>query len=276
VTVCACLLVKDEEDIIEHTVRHLLSQVDPVMVVDNLSTDSTREILERVGGDVRKPGVGTLDVWDDPEVGYYQADKMTAFAQRAHAEGYDWFVPCDADEYWYSPFGRIADVIAEVEEREPLAVFLRTRMLNHVVTPLDPADEPDPFRRICYRLLAEDPMPKIACRTGPHLRIGMGNHEAWNVAAVHSNGQTVIDGQLVIHHFPWRSEEQFLRKITNGVRAYAAAPEIDGSYGAHWRQFGMPEDQWFKKRVRAWYRKNGYLAEPSSSPAVIYDPAVVA
>lgn len=208
-TVCACLLVKDEEDVIEYTVRHLLAQVDHVMVVDNLSTDSTREILKRVGGDVRKPGIGTLDVWDDEEPGYYQADKMTAFAQRAHAEGYDWFIPCDADEYWYSPFGRIADVIADLEEREPQALFLHARMLNHVVTSLDPPEEPNPFRRIGWRLIAENALPKVACRTGPALRIGMGNHEAWNVGAVHTARQVAVDGQLVIHHFPWRSEEQF-------------------------------------------------------------------
>jgi glycosyltransferase involved in cell wall biosynthesis len=282
VTVCACLLVKDEEDVIEYTVRHLLAQVDHVMVVDNLSTDRTREILKRIGGDVRKPGIGTLDVWDDPEPGYYQADKMTAFAQRAHAEGYDWFVPVDADEYWYSPFGRIADVIAGLEEREPQALFLRARMLNHLVTGRDddPEDEPNPFRRIGYRLAAENALPKIACRTSPALRIGMGNHEATNVGIVHTRKQVAIDGQLVIHHFPWRSEEQFLRKITNGALAYAAAPGLDDSYGEHWRQFGLPGDDWFEERVRDWFRRWGYREDPLAEfddplERLIYDPAVL-
>jgi hypothetical protein len=244
------------------------------MAVDNGSTDDSRKILERVGGEPRGDRA-TLDIWDDPEPGYFQADKMTAFAARAHAEGYDWFIPCDADEYWFSPFGRVADVLADLPEREPQALFLHAHLLNHLVTDYDDVGEPNPFRRMGWRLVQANSLPKVACRTAPELRIGMGNHEAWTAGLVHSNSPPTIDGQLIIHHFPWRSEDQFVRKITNGALAYAAT-NLPAQYGAHWRGFGMPRDPGFEEAVRDWFRRYGYRADPEAEHAepLKHDPAI--
>ena len=38
-------MVRDEEDIIGATVRHLLGQVDAVLIADNRSIDGTRDVL---------------------------------------------------------------------------------------------------------------------------------------------------------------------------------------------------------------------------------------
>src|SRR5258706_10050034 len=97
------MLVKDESDVIADTVAHLLSQVDEVIVADNLSTDGTRDLLETM----------PVTVIDDREVGYYQSAKMTKLARLALSHGHEWVVPCDADEVWYSLFGRLADVLAD-------------------------------------------------------------------------------------------------------------------------------------------------------------------
>jgi glycosyltransferase involved in cell wall biosynthesis len=272
--VCAAVLFKDEADIIEYTVRHLLDQVDHVMAVDNGSTDDSRAILEAVGGEI-KGDRATLDIWDDPEPGYYQADKMTAFAARAVAEGYRWFVPCDADEYWYSPFGRLADAIAAAEETEPQAMFFRAELKNHIVTGFDSKVEPDPFRRLRWRLEEMNALPKIACRLVPGLRISMGNHDAWGPGIVRASGLHTIPGQLYIHHYPWRSEEQFLRKIRNGSRAYAAT-NLPPEFGDHWRSFGLPDDPGFEERVRGWFREWGYRGDPTNGygEPLVEDPAV--
>lgn len=274
-TVAAAVLVKDESDIIEFTIRHLLDQVDHVMVADNGSTDGTLDILKRIGGEPRM-GRGTLDIWDDPEVGYYQSDKMTAFAARLHAEGYRWVIPCDADEYWYSPFGKIKDVVAGIEEREPHALFLSAALLNHLVTDEDDGTEENPFRRIGYRLEQVNTLPKIACRLVEGLKIGMGNHDAIAPGLVRSSGGNTIPGELIVHHFPWRSEEQFLRKITNGSRAYSAT-NLPATFGEHWRQWGLPETPNFETNVRAWFRQWGYRPDPYAEHEggdLIYDPAI--
>src|ERR1700688_33804 len=102
-SVAAVLLVKDEADIIEFTLRHLKAQVDWIYAADNGSTDGTREILDALEN-------GTAEAWltvlDDPVVAYYQAEKMTALAVRARMNGYQWVIPADADEFWYATDGR--------------------------------------------------------------------------------------------------------------------------------------------------------------------------
>jgi glycosyltransferase involved in cell wall biosynthesis len=101
VSVAAIAMVRDEADIVGSTVAHMLTQVDHVIVADNGSVDGTRDILASLD----------VELVDDPERGYYQSRKMTALAAQARAAGHDWVVPFDADEVWYSPFGRIADVL---------------------------------------------------------------------------------------------------------------------------------------------------------------------
>lgn len=101
-------VVKDEADIIEPTIRHMATQVDGIIVADNRSTDGTRQILDRLAGEL------PVTVVDDPEVGYYQSRKTTDMLHLARAAGAEWCVPFDADEIAYSPFGRIADVLPAV------------------------------------------------------------------------------------------------------------------------------------------------------------------
>jgi len=105
-TTAAVTMVRDEADIVEATVRHMLTQVDVVIVADNRSVDGTREILEGL----------PVHLLNDPERGYYQSEKMARLAHMARVEhGADWVVPFDADEWWYSPHGRIGDVLEGID-----------------------------------------------------------------------------------------------------------------------------------------------------------------
>ena len=90
-------MVKDEADIIGFTVANLLDQgVDHLIIADNLSSDSTSEILKRIQADGHP-----ISLVEDKEVGYYQSRKMTDLATTAFEQfDADIVVPFDADEYW--------------------------------------------------------------------------------------------------------------------------------------------------------------------------------
>lgn len=260
------MLVKDEGDVVLHTVLHLLEQVDEVLALDNLSTDGTSEILRDLAREHDE-----LHVDSDDEVGYFQSQKTTALAQQALARGHEWVVPCDADEVWFSPFGRLGDVLSELDGDW---LFATAALYDHIGTHDDPPYA-NPLERIGWRFLEPGKLPKVAARTHRSLEIEMGNHGASMVAPgrVRSNGSPpTMTGRLQIRHFSWRSEDQYLRKITNGYRAYAAAPDLK-PYGEHWKMFGAPESEAFDDRVRAHFRRWFYVADLRDRVDLIYDPA---
>jgi len=268
----AVTMVKDEVDIVARTVGHMASQVDWVIVADNMSTDGTRDVLEDMTRDLN------VTVVDDLEVGYHQSAKMTELAMRARLNhGAEWIVPFDADEWWYSPFGRISEILGSLAGQW---LVMEAALYDHVATGLDKPieDEPDPVERLGWRRVEPAPLPKVACRWREDLVIEMGNHGARYVG-----GPSKFESQLVIRHFPYRSVEQLIRKIRNGAAAYAAT-ELDPTYGAHWRQWGEALDDpnrgipWIEELFRVWY----YREDPGAPldvqgerhPPLIFDPII--
>jgi len=144
-TTAAVTMVRDEADIIETTVRHMLTQVDVVIVADNRSVDGTREIVEQL----------PVHLLDDPERGYYQSEKMTRLAHMARVEhGADWVVPFDADEWWYSPHGRIGDVLEDITAWP----IVTAELYDHVATGCD-AVELSPVQSMGWRRRTAAPVP---------------------------------------------------------------------------------------------------------------------
>lgn len=269
-TAVAVTMVRDEADVIASTVRRMLAQVDAVIVADNLSTDETRPILDALADEY-----SSLLIVDDPDPAYRQSEKMSALAQRARSEfGATWVVPFDADEVWYSPFAdTISEVLAEVPDRLHV---VPADLFDHVATALDP-DELDPIARIGWRRRDRAPLRKVAARYRADLVIEQGNHGAHYAAFAPG----LFDPILVVRHFPYRSVEQFLRKVRNGSAAYRAAGTFDPAIGAHWRQWGDLLDSSGEEAVADIFRKWYWRATPGeptgiereNQPALLYDPA---
>jgi len=250
--VFAVAMVKDEADVIASTVGHMLGQVDHVIVADNGSTDGTREILAELD----------VELVDDPDPAYYQAEKMTMLARRAADQGAEMVVPFDADEVWYCPHAAtIAEYLRGIE-RQWLTV--RADLYDHVATAEDPAIH-DPVRRIRWRRINPAPLPKVAVRCRDDLAIHQGNH-----GASYTGGTTELPG-LVVRHFPYRSAEQFVRKARNGAAAYQATT-LPVTVGQHWRQYGAlieaHGDEVGADIFRQWF----WSPDPGADESLMYDP----
>lgn len=259
-------MVKDEADVIEQTLRHMHGEgIAGIVCLDNGSTDGTRAILDRLADE----WPGWLRIVDDPEVGYWQAAKMTSAMRMAADLGATWVLPFDADEIWVHASGRpLGDaILIEGDAKSALG----GRLYHHLCTGLDPEpDEPgidDPFTRMPWRQPEPAPLPKVCVRADACQKIEMGNHGArlkW--------GQ-VAWSELVVHHFPYRSPEQLVRKVRNGAAAYAATTLAETT-GQHWREMGRALESGGEPAIHAWYYSGFFYPQPAEQ-GLIYDPVVL-
>lgn len=260
-SVWAITMVRDEADVIEETLGRMLPRVDRVLVADNGSTDGTREILDRLD----------VDVVDDQERGYYQSRKMTALAEIAREQGAEWIVPFDADEVWLAHAWSITATLADLPAA---ARVVQARVFDHMATGADPDDSP--VASMGWRRNQQLPLPKVACRALPGLVIHQGNHGASYPDVPHPLAAT---GLLEVRHFPYRSVEQFLRKVRNGAAAYAAT-DLPDDHGAHWRSWGHILDQHGEDAVAEIFRTWYFREDPTTAveiggerlPALVFDP----
>jgi Glycosyl transferase family 2 len=249
-TVFAVTMVKDEADIIEGCIRHMLEQVDAVIVADNGSTDGTREALETL----------PVNVLDDNEPAYYQSEKMSGLAAFAASQGADWVVPFDADELWEGADGSpVKEALAECG-----ATIVGGPIINYVATAEDDPALP-PIERIHYRLRDVLSLPKVACRPFLPVLVGQGNHTA------HYPEVTVRQDVLTVRHFPYRSAEQFLSKVRNGAAAYRAT-NLPRSVGEHWRQYGELLEEGGPEAVEAWFHQHFFYEHPADEPSLMREP----
>jgi hypothetical protein len=241
-------LARNEEDIIARTVRHMLDQgLDGVIVVDNLSTDATRAILDSLAAADPRVHVGT-----DQQVGFHQGGKVSYLAHVAWRAGADWVVPFDADEFWYA-------------EGRSVASFLRAQQVDSVwcdfrnVYPTAEDGEIDLTRSRPVQVERhESAWMRVCFRARRWVWVGEGNH------ALRESTETPTRG-LHMLHYSYRSLEQYSRKVVHGVEALEAAGK-DATIATHWRHWASISAA---EREVLWLR---YLAgdgggvDPSTAP----------
>lgn len=249
-------MCKNNADIVPATLEHMLTQVDHIIVLDAKSTDGAREILSEY----------PITVIDDEDPAYYQSQKTTALAKVARNMGAEWVVPFDSDEIWYSPFGTIKEVLGGLS---PQWLVATAALYDHVTSTEDDPEELNPVKRITWRRSDKGILPKVACRWRDDLVIEQGNH-----SARYNGGPTRQEGLLVVRHYPYRSVDQFIRKVRDGVAAYKAT-NLPASSGAHWKDYGRLLDAFGETAIEEVYNTWFHLDNPGSLEGVIYDPAPI-
>jgi glycosyltransferase involved in cell wall biosynthesis len=221
--------VRNEADIIELTVRHMLGQgLEHLLIVDNISIDDTRAILDRLAREL------PITVVDDEDRANRQAESMTALANSAAAAGAEWIVPFDADELWRAREGTLQDtmsrtgaavLVAPVYDHHPRPNFRRGSVVERM-----------PWNRT-------NGLQKVAFRWQSGAAIGDGNHGVTGV-----DGEARI-GELLIDHYPFRSWDQFKRKI---LVATAAVDALGDPKYAALDSYLLGQSPMWRIRMRWW------------------------
>ncbi len=238
------LLVRDEVDIVAAQLDyHLANGVDQYIVTDNASRDGTRELLAEY------QRTHPLVVLDEPGRDYDQAAWVTRMLRLAKQRfGASWVLNSDADEFWRAESGDLAESLAKAE-----APILEVRRCNLFAAAEDLALD-DPWSRTVHRVSEpiaferpsdplRDPLPapflyldlppKVMAKAHSLRAVRQGNH----AVARRGFARRARCSDVVIHHFPVRSREGFLRKVEQGGRAYERNTQVPETAGWHWRRW---------------------------------------
>lgn len=242
------LLVRDEADVVAAMIEHhLAAGVDHIIATDNGSVDGTTDILAAYRD------AGVLDLIHEPEHTYEQARWVTRMARRAAAaHGADWVINADADEFWWprdSP--SLTGALAVLPARYGRVQAPRE---NLVAAPGRRGSWPN--RLILRDLLSLHEKggrigSKVCHRGDAEITVAQGNHTlvGANVGAVWPASP------ITVLHVPDRGYLQYANKIQIGGASLAANPELDPTFGWHWRaeydrlQAGTLEQLWQSRQL---------------------------
>lgn len=216
-------MVRNERDIIDVWLAHLLALFDRIIIIDHLSTDGTRERLHEVS-DLHP----ALEVRHHDDEAYIQADLMTAlFTEISSIKPDGWLFFLDADEFLM--------VASRKALAGQLALHRRAVTVRSVWTPAYPVDLNDNMRPET-RLRGWHDAACINSKVAVNLtraeevaRVDFGNHNL----IYH---RTIVLRNLDLFrilHVPIRAERQLGKKLDHGVPSVSIAHPTK-HYARHW------------------------------------------
>lgn len=233
------LLVKNEADIIADNIRvHSRLGVDCFVVMDNGSTDGTRDIVQTLARDHE------IVLIDRPVLDYQQSNWKTEMAFVARDQlGADWTIANDADEFWLSDSGNLKtelthwgstivcprhNMLLDRHFREPGYRYWQSDLQVHV-----------PVFNKNTDLIHDDHLSivlgaihgKVLVNAHGLVRVKGGNHRAWHLwGAV--NGRT--SSSIRVHHYPIRSLDRFVANIEHRAKLLKKGVRKMGDHYRRW------------------------------------------
>lgn len=241
-------MVKNEEDIIYHNLNYLLTQdVDHFIISNNLSTDSTDDILH----DFKSKYPDLFTILQDNEIGYFQSIKMNKLIYQAASAGATHIIPLDADEFWFTYSGNTLGF--DIKNMNVEKTFAK-------VFDMVPKDNcyqfgDNPLEKILYQEPLIKALPSVAFKFIDGCSIIQGNHD------VIMNGSENSD-ILYIKHYQYRTFEQFKFKLRNGKVVYDATNLPEG-FGGHWRSGGSLSDDQLLIQWNSYIGQSDLIFSPS-------------
>ena len=217
-------VVKNEADIIEAMVRHNLTFVDHMHLIDNGSTDGTTEILGALAAETN-----SVTFESNPVLGHRQKELVNEFVKhRAAQYEPDHVVLLDGDELLMGDAAELRKLCSDVET--PVVLNWTT----YVATTDDDASECNPIKRIRHRRTKERPaFSKITfpAKLFQDATVSAGMHGLFRDGQ-RVNGRTT--DAVCIAHFPVRSRQQVMSKSLIG-HWNLTLRGVRGNQGVQWR-----------------------------------------
>lgn len=225
-------MVKNEMDIIESFIRYNMNIFDGMIILDNGSTDNTLKILNLL----KTEGL-PLFILEDKDREYDQANKMNQLLLKAVNEyKADIIVPLDADEFLISSNkGNPREVLEKIEGSSFYKVKWRTYIpdfkRDEKFIPANITIIRDESLEKYYKVI----IPKELVKNYD-VRLSTGNHNLIYDTKYENLIKPIINEELRFAHFPIRSKEQTISKITVGWIYFLSRLERGQNGGFHWQK----------------------------------------
>lgn len=207
------MVVRDEEDIVEASIRHNLCVLDRIAVVDHASSDATSAILASLAGE----GL-PIDVSRDDGLEALPPETTAALVRRALEAGADLCVPLEADEFLRVPSREALE--RAVEAAGPVAEIA---IAVQTYAP-DFASDGDIAARLAHakRRRAE---PAGALKIAATRRLL--DDSARREPAVRGTTPMLAESTVAVARVPVRSAEQYVAKVAIGyLSTLLASPAV--------------------------------------------------
>jgi len=216
-------MVRNERDIIETWLPHLLAMFDDIFIADHMSDDGTWDYLSSIA--VRQPQV---HLFRYREPSYDQHVVLECLRRLCMAEcNPDWIFILDADEFLPFHSRAVLDEALKAFETNALVTFHWRNAY-----PRAPGIRGATFDGFVANQLSS--FGKVAMRRSIandlQYAIPRGAHVLTHVSGRVTEG--IPGGELL--HFPVRSMDQIWAKVHTGCESYLADSAHDGCEGSHW------------------------------------------
>lgn len=235
------LLVKNEADIIADNVHfHATQGVDCFVIMDNGSTDGTREIIDALSKQYE------MIVIDRPTLDYQQSNWKTEMACRSRKDlGASWSIANDADEFWVCNES-ISSLKEELSDWGSILQCKRVNMIpdqrffDNASDYLDfPFEVKSPLLNKHHDIIHDDAFSVALCNINGKvmvnnkglLRVKGGNHRAWHCWGFVNQRQSQA---ITVYHYPIRSRENFISHIENRAKLLAKGVSKMGDHYRRW------------------------------------------
>lgn len=218
-------MIRNEADILPAFLSHIGALFDRALVIDHMSTDGSREILETARAAGQAVEIFTYGVQ-----GYFQAALSNAFARKAFDEGADWAFFLDADEFVDVPDR--AALLRLLPGDAHACSFAWRNLAPERLGSFERFDLDQEFRAAG----AASRYGKVALSRrirdrAPGFFIELGNHAVREAPGLAPLPAPAV-GEFL--HLPIRSVERLTMKVEAGAAAYRAKSRGRTIEGFHW------------------------------------------
>lgn len=231
---CVCIsMVKNEQDMIELFLRHNHRFFDAMIILDNNSSDRTREIIKLCAREL-----GNIIVTDLPDFAYKQSEFMTETLKHVQGAFFaDFVFFLDADEFINAPD---KTVFLQEIRKLPIGTCGKMNWATFMPSPATAsAHSSEPLENMNWKRKSENPQwSKAFIRLGGALDTELfctqGNHE---IQSSSKKSPPSIDMEnILLCHLPIRSKDQLLAKGTLGWQANIARGGNSVEEGLQWKR----------------------------------------